>query len=271
MDKIKIEGLEIFANHGVLKEENVLGQKFIVDAELYCDTRAAGKKDDLNRSVNYAHVGRLIESEMQNNTFKLIEAAAEKIAERILLEYGAVNAVTVRVKKPWAPIMMRVDTVEVEITRKRHRAYIALGSNIGDTYSHLNAAVEAIGADKYCEVKKVSEFIVTKPVGEVEQDDFLNGCIEIETLYTPHELLDFLHAVENSRGRKRKVHWGPRTLDLDIIFYDDAVIADEDLIIPHIETEKREFVLAPLSMIAPYARHPISGRTAAQMLADIRR
>ena len=87
MDKISIRGLEVFANHGVFKEENVLGQKFIVNAELVCDTRSAGKEDNLEKSVNYAEVCNLITEVMRNNTFKLIEAAAENIAEKILLEY----------------------------------------------------------------------------------------------------------------------------------------------------------------------------------------
>ena len=77
MDKISIRGLEVFANHGVFKEENVLGQKFIVNAELVCDTRSAGKEDNLEKSVNYAEVCNLITKVMRNNTFKLIEAAAE--------------------------------------------------------------------------------------------------------------------------------------------------------------------------------------------------
>ena len=116
MDKISIRGLEVFANHGVFKEENVLGQKFIVNAELVCDTRIAGKEDNLEKSVNYAEVCNLITTVMRNNTFKLIEAAAENIAEKILLEYDLIREVTITLKKPWAPIMMSVDTVEVSIT-----------------------------------------------------------------------------------------------------------------------------------------------------------
>lgn len=269
MDKITIDGLEIFANHGVLKEENILGQKFIVSAALFCDTRHAGMTDELENSVNYAEVCKLIECEMRSNTFKLIEAAAERIAEQILLEYKSVREVTVTMKKPWAPICMSVDTVKVEITRKRHKAYIALGSNMGDTHRHLNEAVKEINADKRCAVKKVSDFIITKPVGGVEQDDFLNGCIEAETLYTPHELLELLHTIEAAHGRERKIHWGPRTLDLDIILYDDIIMYEDDLIIPHPEAEKREFVLKPLCQIAPYAIHPLKRSFVKNLLQDI--
>lgn len=261
MDKIIIENLEIFARHGVLKEENALGQKFIVSAVLNCDTRLAGLSDSLENSVNYAEVCALIEKEMKNNTFRLIEAAAERIAERILLSYTAVKSVSVKIKKPWAPIMMNIDTVAVEITRGRHIAHVALGSNMGDTHRHLDGAVAEINANPRCSVKKVSDFIITKPVGEVEQADFLNGCIELETLLTPHELLDFLHEIENNHGRERKIHWGPRTLDLDIIFYDDVIMGDETLVIPHPEAKNRSFVLEPLSQIAPYKIHPVCQKT----------
>ena len=244
MDKISIRGLEVFANHGVFKEENVLGQKFIVNAELVCDTRSAGIEDNLEKSVNYAEVCNLITKVMRNNTFKLIEAAAENIAEKILLEYGLIREVTITLKKPWAPIMMSVDTVEVSITRKWH---------------------------KCCRVKKVSEFIVTEPVGGVEQDDFLNGCLELETLYTPYELLDFLHKIEQAHNRERIVHWGPRTLDLDIILYDDVVMYEDDLIIPHIEMENRAFVLKPLCEIAPYIKNPVNGKSIKQLLSEIQK
>ena len=271
MDKISIRGLEVFANHGVFKEENVLGQKFIVNAELVCDTRSAGKEDNLEKSVNYAEVCNLITKVMRNNTFKLIEAAAENIAEKILLEYDLIREVTITLKKPWAPIMMSVDTVEVSITRKWHRAYIALGSNMGDSKGHLDGAVKELDADKYCRVKKVSEFIVTEPVGGVEQDDFLNGCLGLETLYTPYELLDFLHKIEQAHNRERIVHWGPRTLDLDIILYDDVVMYEDDLIIPHIEMENREFVLKPLCEIAPYIKNPVNGKSIKQLLSEIQK
>jgi dihydroneopterin aldolase/2-amino-4-hydroxy-6-hydroxymethyldihydropteridine diphosphokinase len=270
MDKIFIDSLEIFAKHGVLKEENALGQKFIVSAVLECDTRAAGMSDMLEKSVNYADVCELIEKVMSDNTYRLIEAAAEKIAESILLAYNMVKRVTINLKKPWAPILMNVNTVGIEITRGRHTAYLSLGSNIGDTNRHLSEAIEEIQNNPLCNVDKVSEFIVTKPIGGVEQDDFLNACIKITTLYTPHELLDFLHKIESEHHRERTIHWGPRTLDLDIILYDDIIMSDDDLIIPHPEAAVREFVLKPLCEIAPHVIHPTKKLTINELLSQFR-
>lgn len=117
-------------------------------------------------------------------------------------------------------------------------------------------------------VKKISKFYITPPYGMTEQDDFLNGCLELRTLLSPTELLEMLHMIEQQAGRERIVYWGPRTLDLDIIFYDDLVMQTEELCIPHVEMHKRTFVLKPLHDIAPYKRHPVYGKTVREMLEE---
>ena len=96
-----------------------------------------------------------------------------------------------------------------------------------------------------------------------------SGTRREDLLLTPEELLRELHKIETSEGRERKLHWGPRTLDLDIIFYDDLVYASEDLVIPHIDMENRYFVLKPLSELAPNFRHPITHKTVTQMLSEL--
>ncbi len=258
MDKIKIKDLEIFARHGVLPEENSLGQKFLISATIYMDTRKTGCNDDLNQSADYAKICCLIKECMQKNTFKLIEAAAEYLAKKLLIFVGEkAHKIRIKIKKPWAPVMLSLDTVSVEIERKWHKVYIALGSNIGNKQQYLNNAVDAVNKDEQCIVKEVSDFIITEPVGEVEQDDFLNACMKIYTLYSPYELLRFLNKTENDFGRERLIHWGPRTLDLDIIMYDDLIINEKELTIPHAEMMNRRFVLEPLSQIAPYEIHPV--------------
>ena len=108
---------------------------------------------------------------------------------------------------------------------------------------------------------------MTKPYGGVEQDDFLNACLILKTLLTPEELLEKLHEIEQSAHRERIVHWGPRTLDLDILMYDDVVMETDELVIPHVEMHLRSFVLNPLREIAPNKRHPVVGKTVSQ-LAD---
>lgn len=258
-DCIIIDDLTAFANHGVLPEEKTMGQKFLISLKLYMDIYPAAKNDDISKSVDYAEVCAFITEFTKKNRCKLIEAAAVSIADELLIRYERISSVEITLKKPWAPIGLPVDQVAVCAKRSRHRAYIGIGSNLGDKKAYLDRAVKAIDSDRRCTVRRVSDFIVTKPVGPVEQDDFLNGCIEVDTLYSPHELLDFLHIIENDAGRKRLIHWGPRTLDLDILLYDSIMLHDDDLTIPHPEMRNRGFVLEPLSEIAPFVKDPVTG------------
>lgn len=268
-DKIRITDLEVYAYHGVFKEEKEKGQKFYVCADLFLSTREAGCSDDLELSVNYGEVCRFITDVMQEESFDLIETAAEHVAEAILLKFRLIRHLILEIKKPDAPIGLPFGCVSVIIERGWHKAYVALGSNIGDRSGYLDMAVSAIKEDDTSIVTKVSDYIVTAPYGNVEQDDFLNGALEMETLLDPEELLSLLHVIENEAGRERKIHWGPRTLDLDILFYDDLIYSSEDLIIPHPEIPKRDFVLMPMAQIAGYYRHPVSGKTVKEMLEDL--
>ena len=269
LDEIRIEDLEVFANHGVFPEENVLGQKFLVSAVLYTDTRRAGRTDDLTASIHYGEVCAFIDRYLREHTFKMLERAAESLAEELLLNTQNLRKVRIEIKKPWAPVGLPLKTVSVSIEREWHDVIIALGSNMGDREGYLNGAVEKLNAVRGCRVKKVSDFIETPPYGVTDQADFLNGCLEMETLMYPHELLDELHRIEKEAGRERIIRWGPRTLDLDIIFYDDMILQDDDLCIPHVEMHKREFVLKPLCGIAPYKRHPVTGKTMREMLDEV--
>lgn len=257
MDKITIKDLEIYCNHGVYREENVLGQKFLVSAELYLNTRKAGILDSPDITVDYATICKFIDEYMRTNTFNLIEAVAEHLTMALFARYTALTEIKLEVKKPWAPIGLPLQYVSVKIERKWHVAYIALGSNMGDKLSFLENAVESIKNDVNCKLLKMSDFIVTKPYGPVEQDDFLNGCLKLETLYEPGELLAFLQRLESEANRTREIHWGPRTLDLDILLYDDLILDSDNLVIPHPEMHKRAFVLQPLCQIAPNAVHPL--------------
>ena len=99
---------------------------------------------------------------------------------------------------------------------------------------------------KGCRIEAVSDYLVTEPYGVTDQDEFLNGVLKMRTLLSPEELLERLHQLEQEANRERIIHWGPRTLDLDILFYDQEIIDTADLHVPHPDMQNREFVLAPV-------------------------
>ncbi len=269
MDQIRIDNLEIYAYHGVFPEENEKGQPFFVNMVLYTDLRKAGLTDDLLSSTHYGEVSHLVNDWMKSHTVQLIETAAETLAGEILRKFSLIEALDIEIRKPQAPIGLPFESVSVKIHRGWHTVYVAIGSNMGEKDKYIQLGLEELKVLPDTEVEAVSDIIVTKPYGGVEQDDFLNGAVKIRTLYTPEELLERLHEIEEKAERKRTLRWGPRTLDLDIIFYDKLVYETDTLIIPHVDMENRDFVLKPMCQIAPNFRHPILGKTVEQLCREV--
>jgi len=131
------------------------------------------------------------------------------------------------------------------------RVYVALGSNVGDREAHLAHARARLGALPRTRLIRASRVEETPPLGPVPQGPFLNQMVLLETELPPTQLLGELHAIEAERGRERKVRWGPRTLDIDLIAYDDLALDTPDLMLPHPRLFERAFVLVPLAEIAP--------------------
>jgi len=150
-----------------------------------------------------------------------------------------------------------------------HIAYIGLGSNMGDKIANLNKAIGELGKVPGNKVLAVSSFYKTEPVGRVEQDWFVNAAAEIETSLTPRELLNKLLYIEKNLGRVRDVKWGPRVIDLDILLYDDLVMNEEGLSIPHPYLYERGFVLVPLAEIAPKVIHPKLKKSMSELMRGI--
>lgn len=259
MDKIFIKDLQVYGYHGVNKEEKKMGQRFLISLELYMDLRVPGKSDNLEETVNYGELCEMVSNKFVKVKFDLIEAAAEDIAQFILSSFNLINGVKVNIKKPWAPIGKPLDFAGVEITRFWHVVYIGIGSNMGDREENILSAIEKIGMVMGTStiVTKVSNVYETKPVGYSDQGDFLNCVVEIKTQLKPEELLVELLNIEEELKRKRTVKWGPRTIDLDVLLFDDEILSNENLVVPHPRMHERLFVLEPLCDLAPYKLHPI--------------
>jgi dihydroneopterin aldolase/2-amino-4-hydroxy-6-hydroxymethyldihydropteridine diphosphokinase len=174
----------------------------------------------------------------------------------------------VLIKKPWAPIGKPLDYAAVEIERKWHKAFIALGSNLGDKEKNLTDAIEIINS-KDTKVLSKSKFYETKPVGYLDQDNFINAAIKVKTLLTPKQLIKKLLNIELELKRERVIRWGPRTIDLDVLLYDDLVTSMEEIIIPHPRMHERAFVLEPLADIAAYEIHPLLRKRIINLLDEL--
>ncbi len=144
--------------------------------------------------------------------------------------------------------------------------YIALGSNMDSPHSQLDSALEAIAQHPHMQLSAVSSRYQTPPIGP-QQPDFINAAAELSTDLSPPALLDALQAIEQQQNRVRNIHWGPRTLDLDILLYDNLVLESERLTIPHPRLSERAFVLVPLTDLNPQLALP-SGETVAELLAN---
>ena len=134
----------------------------------------------------------------------------------------------------------------------------------------MDEAVECIRADEENKDVRVSSYMPSAPYGGVADGEFLNACLIMRTLKSPHELLDMCANLEGAAGRVRKEHWGNRTLDVDILFYGEEIISNEELTVPHIDMLSREFVLAPLCEIAPGYVHPVYKKTVKDLLAELK-
>ena len=269
-DLIEVTGIRARGFHGVLPEERRDGQEFAVDIALEADLAPAGASDDLADTVNYAHVAALVVARVEGEPFDLIERLATAIAEDVLADGGGrllLDAVTVTVHKPQAPVGVPFGDVTVRVRRERPAVpvVIALGTNLGDRYATLSFA-ELELAERVCAGPViVSDYVETDPVGGPEQPDYLNAVAVGLTTLSPTTVLARLHAIEAAAGRVREVRWGPRTLDLDLVQYGDPAAATDvvsaatRLTLPHPRAHERAFVLLPWLDADPDASLRVDG------------
>lgn len=148
-------------------------------------------------------------------------------------------------------------------------AYLSLGSNLGHREANIRSALKMLGQE--VQILKVSSLYETEPVGYKDQPWFLNCVCSIETDLSPQALLKFAKAIEKKVGRKRTIRFGPRPIDIDILFYEDLILDSPDLVIPHPRLAERAFVVVPLKEIAPNLIHPLLGLTIEELLQQVGR
>lgn len=253
---IHINGLEVHANHGVFEPEKELGQRFYINAILHLDFQDTISSDDLENTVHYGFVSEDIIEYFKSNRCDLIETITHQLVNMLFTKYSLINRIELEVVKPWAPLKFSFEDVRTRVDETRTSVYIALGGNVGKSEELFKQAINKISKLQGVYNLRQSKIYHSMPFGGVEQPDFLNMAIEIETSIHPVRLLDQLQAIELELGRTREVHWGPRTLDLDIILYGDKLISNQRLLVPHRFMTKRDFVLKPLLDLNSYLVDP---------------
>ena len=250
MDKISIVKMEFEGHTGCFDFEKNDGQKFIVSLDLFLDRIKGCYSDDLADTVDYSKIYNIAKAVVNGDKGNLIESLAQKISDAVLGSDERIEKVIVTVSKPEAPVKGIFETMEVTIERrKKEFVILSLGSNLGDREANISAAEEALKALPGVEGYRCSSIYETEPVGLEEQPYFLNTCVGFYTDIGPFELLDRIHVIENDLLRTRDIHWGPRTIDIDIIFYGDRVIMKPELTVPHPRWHLRSFVTVPLREI----------------------
>ncbi|HEX7538565.1 MAG TPA: 2-amino-4-hydroxy-6-hydroxymethyldihydropteridine diphosphokinase [Dermatophilaceae bacterium] len=254
-DLIVLQRVSARGFHGVLDVEKAEGQEFVVDVTLEVDLRRAGRTDLLAHTVSYAEVAADVVALITGPSLDLIETLADRIAAAALRR-PLVQAVTVTVHKPQAPVGVPFGDVQVVVERHRDEpVVIALGANLGAVQATLEAAVRGLAEVDGLQVTAVSDLFETDPVGGPEQPAYLNAVVLGRTRLAAFSVLTELHRIEAEHGRVRETRWGARSLDCDLIQYGDPEVGsdlvsnDPELMLPHPRAQERAFVLAPWAAV----------------------
>ncbi len=223
--------------------------KYLVSADLNLEYGDAAEPADDIVSLDIKKIRDDISLFLNMNRNKSVDITARHLASHILLNFSYIDNLTLTFTDPRAAAF--------QITRGWHTSYLGAGSNLGDRSFNIRKGIDFINKSEFSHVTKISKIYETEPFGYEEQDLFLNCVLEIKTLLSPRNLIRFLLGVEKELKRERIIPMGPRTLDLDILFYDDLVTAFEEAVIPHPRLHERMFVMKPLCDIAPYHIHPL--------------
>lgn len=251
-DRIQLHGLLFQTLIGINPEEQDTLQPVTIDLNLYLMPLLACRTDDLTQSISYATVYDQVAHLVHTHHVGLVERLAGLIAETLLKKHPALMALDVAVYKPEAPLPGPFAQAGISIRRTRAdfglltTATLSLGANQGDCLETLKQAVALLGGHPQNHLIGTSSVYQTTPVGLVDQPDFFNLVVRLETSLDPFALLDFCQQIEQRFARERVLRWGPRTLDIDLLTYGQLNSESACLSLPHPRMAERDFVQIPL-------------------------
>ena len=276
MFKIFVKNLKLYGYHGVREHEKKDGQYFLFNIEVLIEDSDYSGRDKLDNTISYSDVIREVKRINKSEKYDLLETFSQVLANRIMEMSGLVRKVAVGIEKPSPPINEKLDTVGVEYVLDKddypsivarnlkpgsiknsgiddlNKAYLSLGSNMGNRKINLKKAQKLLEDNPSISIESISSLYETEPMYIRDQKSFYNIVVKagIESNMGPFELLGSIKAIEYSLGRKKiGTRYGPRPIDIDILFFGDKIIESEILEIPHPKISERKFVLLPLSEI----------------------
>lgn len=232
---VTLHGMWFHALVGILPAERNVAQRVEIDLTV--------RVIDSGQILDYRALYDIVNGVFAEAPIDYLEEICDRVAARVLSNDPRVAWARVAVRKPNVTLPGPLDYSEVVVKQRRPRdiAYVALGSNLGDRAAYLARGRAAIAGLPQTRIIAESQIEETPPIGPVDQPPFLNQMVSLRTALTPRELLERLLAIETAEGRTRDVHWGPRTLDLDIVSFDRQTAKDDSLVVPHPELPNREF------------------------------
>lgn len=256
--QLELYGLAYHGYHGVFPRERQQGQAFFVDVKMTYEPGSL--QDKLEDALDYGTVERVIAQVMEGPPVKLLETLLDRLATALLDKFPNLLAAEIAIHKPRAPLAGNAaDVVARRKVQRVVKAYLGLGSNLGDRLENLRRAVSLLGAQEGILPVAVSPLYETAPLDVLNQPPFLNSVIEIETTRTPSDLLSVCKQVEFAAGRRPGLRRGPRVLDVDILVYGHFQLDKPFLQIPHAQLAGRAFALQPLYDLNPNLEIPGRG------------
>ena len=283
MFRILIKDLNLFGYHGVRDSEKKDGQNFCFNIEILLNKNSFLNSDNLENTLNYSQVIRILKDINSNQRFNLLETLSQTIANRIMEISSLIEKVSVKIEKTSPPIKENIESVGVEYILDRKSVegsgkgkfessevdvYMSLGSNIGNRENNLRKAVDLIGRSPNINIIKVSSIYETEPMYFKDQDSFYNIVLQaqVDRELSPFEIIGFLKGIEYDFGRRTGKKYGPRIIDIDLLYFGEMFIESDFLTVPHPGIEERKFVLVPLNEIAPELK--IKSRNIGEFIAD---